>query len=102
MTPDDVTARPTPFQRAKDTLLNALEKLQKAEEDLGREPERVHLVVTYEVGVLEDDGAWHSIGGWAATPGSKWEHAALLHRAANAQDDVTFARDDDDESEDDD
>lgn len=101
---DEISARPTPIQRAKDALLNALDQLERAEQDLGVEPERVHLVVTYEVAALEDSGSWHSIGGWASTPGSKWEHAALLRRAADAQSESErpYAQDDDyDEPEDD-
>lgn len=86
----DLRVKATPFQRAKDTLLNGLEQLQRAEEELGDlEVERVHCIITYEVGAVDpdDDNAWHSIGGWASTPGSKWEHAALLRRAAEAQED---------------
>lgn len=86
--------------RAKDTLLRALEQLENAENDLGSEPTRVDLVVTYSIGYAEMDGAWHEIGGWASTPGPKWTHAAMLRRAANAQDVAACAIDDEPDEDD--
>lgn len=85
----------TAISKAKDTLLRALEQLERAEEDLGGEPERVDLVVVYSIGLdHEGDGAWHEVGGWASTAGPKWLHAAMLRRAADAQDDQARAVDD--------
>lgn len=82
------------ISKAKDTLLQALDQLERAEADLGQEPEQVHLIVTYEIGVEDSDGAWHSIGGWACTSGPKWLHVALLERSADAQREACFADDD--------
>lgn len=85
------------INRAKDTLLRALEQLEKAEEDLGTEPERVDLCVVYSIGYDDQgDGAWHEVGGWASTSGPKWLHAAMLRRAADAQDEAARAVDDED------
>lgn len=67
---------------AKSTLLNALERLEEAERDLGHAVERVDLVVTYEIGGQATDGAWH---------------AALLRRAADAQDEQAHSQDDEDD-----
>lgn len=87
--------------RAKDTLLRALDQLEQAEHDLGGEPERVDLVVVYSIGLdHEGDGAWHEVGGWAATAGPKWLHAAMLRRAADAQDDAARAVDDEPDEDD--
>ena len=82
---------------AKNTLLLALEQLEKAEQDLQAEPERVDLVVIYSVGGNGDDGAWYEVGGWSSTAGPKWLHVAMLRRAADAQDETIHAVDDDDE-----
>jgi hypothetical protein len=89
----------TALAQAKGVLLNALEQLEKAEEDLGGEPERVDLVVTYSLGRNEEGSGWHEIGGWACTSGPKWLHASLLRRAADAQDDSIVAQDDDEEDD---
>ena len=62
---------------------------------LGGAADRVDLVVIYSVGRDGGDEAWHEIGGWACTAGPKWAHAALLRRAADAQDDAARAEDDD-------
>ena len=85
--------------KAKDTLLRALDQLEQAEQDLEAEPDRVDLVVVYSIGSEQDDGAWHEIGGWASTAGPKWLHAALLRRAADANDDAARAVDDEDDGE---
>lgn len=69
--------------KARATLLRALEQLDKAEIDLGDEPDRVDLVVAYDMGFNDEDG-WHHVGGWAASPGPKWAHSALLDYAAEA------------------
>lgn len=88
---------------AKDTLLRALDQLERAEQDLDAEPTRVDLVVVYSIGCeLDGDGAWHEVGGWSSTAGPKWLHAAMLRRAADAQDVAARAVDDGDEDEDDD
>ncbi len=80
---------------AKDTLLRALDQLEGAEGDLGAEPTRVDLVVVYSIGrETDDDGAWHQVGGWSSTAGPKWLHAAMLRRAADAQDYEARAVDD--------
>jgi hypothetical protein len=85
----------TSVQKAKDTLLRALDQLEKAEQDLGAEPERVDLVVVYSIGYDDtDDGAWHEIGGWTATAGPKWVHAKLMERAAMSFNDASMAVDD--------
>jgi hypothetical protein len=87
-------------QTAKDTLLRALEQLQKAEEDLEVPAQRVDLVVVYSIGADLGDGAWHEVGGWATTTGPKWLHAALLRRAAQAFDGNGPMAVDDDEDDD--
>jgi hypothetical protein len=79
---------------AKTTLLRALDELAKAEDDLNGEAHRVDLVVVYSIGRENGDGAWHEIGGWASTAGPKWLHAAMLRRAADANDDAARAVDD--------
>lgn len=84
--------------KAKDTLLRALDQLERAEQDLEAEPTRVDLCVVYSIGCEpeDDQGAWHEVGGWASTAGPKWLHAAMLRRAADAQDVAARAVDDDD------
>ena len=83
------------IDEARAALLRALEQLDNAEQDLDAEPDRVDLVVVYSMGCKpDDDGAWHEIGGWASTAGPKWLHAAMLRRAADAQDDAARAVDD--------
>jgi hypothetical protein len=94
--------RPTPIQRAKDTLLRALDQLDEAETDLGGLPEYVELVVVYSIGLVQgEDGAFHEVGGWSATPGPHWSQAAMLRRAATAfeADNPVIATDDEDEDE---
>jgi hypothetical protein len=89
------------IETAKATLLNALDQLEQAERDLGGPAERVDLVVVYSMGRSEDpDAAWHEVGGWAGTAGPKWLHAAMLRRAAAAQDEAALAVDDVDDDED--
>jgi hypothetical protein len=80
--------------KAKDTLLRALDELERAEQDLGQEPERVDLVVIYSIGYDDGDGAWQEVGGWAATAGPKWIHVVMLRRAADAQEEAMYAQDD--------
>lgn len=77
---------------AKAALLRALDELDAAERDLGREPDRVDLVVVYALGAQINDG-WQHITGWACTPGPKWAHAALLRRAADAHDEAAISED---------
>lgn len=86
----------TVTDRARETLVRALDELDGAIADLGHEPERVDVVVTYSLGYADDAGAWRDVGGWACTPGPKWAHAALLTRAADAQADAAHAVDDED------
>lgn len=86
-------------QAARETLLRALDELDAAETDLGGTADRVDLVVTYSIGRELEDGAWHEVGGWAATSGPKWMHAAMLRRAADAQDDAARALDDDEDDD---
>jgi hypothetical protein len=81
------------INEARAALLRALDSLDGATADLGGEPERVDLVVIYSAGRREDDG-WHEVGGWSSTAGPKWIHAALLRRAADAQDEAIIAEDD--------
>lgn len=89
----------TAIEKAKDTLLRALEQLERAEADLDGEPDRVDLVVVYSIGRDSEDGAYHEVGGWSATSGPKWLHAAMLRRAADANDDAARAVDDEPEDE---
>lgn len=87
---------------AKATLLRALEHIEEAEKELNGRAERCDLVVVYSIGFDAGD-EWEEIGGWAATSGPKWMHAALLRRAADAQSEAVIAVDDesdDDEDED--
>jgi hypothetical protein len=87
-----------PMDDARSTLLRALDQLGKASDELGGPADRADLVVIYSVGRHdEDDGAWHEVGGWSSTAGPKWLHAALLRRAADANDDAVSAVDDDDD-----
>ena len=88
-----------PLDDARETLLRALDELNKAAAELDGEPTRVDLVVTYSIGADLGDGAWHEIGGWSSTAGPKWLHAAMLRRAADAQDDASRAVDDEEEEE---
>lgn len=71
------------------------DQLEKAEQTLEGEPDRVDLVVVYSIGrdPVGDD-AWHEVGGWAATAGPKWVHAALLDRCAEASASSAYAEDD--------
>jgi hypothetical protein len=85
---------------AKATLLRALEQLEAAENDLGAEADRCDLVVIYSMGRSNEEDDWEEVAGWAATAGPKWMHAAMLRRAADAQQDAVEARDDEPEDED--
>lgn len=85
--------------KAKDTLVRALDQLERAQLELGGEPERVDLVVIYSMGRDGGDEAWHEVGGWAATAGPKWVHAELLRRGAQAHDDAVSAIDDEEDEE---
>lgn len=88
----------TAIDEARAALLRALEQLEGAESDLDGEAERCDLVVVYSVGRRDgEDGAWHEIGGWSSTAGPKWLHAALLRRAADANDEAVISVDDEDE-----
>lgn len=87
------------ISKAKDTLLRTLDALEGAEDDLGGVPDRVDLVVTYSIGRDVGEGGWHEVGGWASTAGPKWLHAAMLRRAADAQDEASRARDDGDDED---
>jgi hypothetical protein len=84
---------------ARATLLRALDELNELARELDGPVDRVDLAVTYSLGHDCGDGAWHEVGGWAATAGPKWIHAALLRRAADAQDKAARVVDDDDEGE---
>jgi hypothetical protein len=90
-----------PVDDARATLLRALDELGKATEDLGGPAERADVVVIYSVGrsAPDDAGAWHEVGGWACTGGPKWLHAAMLRRAADANDDAARAVDDEGDDE---
>lgn len=88
------------INQAKDALLRALEQLELAEADLEGEADRCDLVVVYSVGRDEGDGGWHEVGGWASTGGPKWLHAAMLRRAADANDGAYIAVDDEADEED--
>jgi hypothetical protein len=90
-----------PVDDARATLLRALDELGKATDELDGPAERADVVVIYSVGrSAPDDGrAWHEVGGWACPSGPKWVHAALLRRAADAQDDAARAVDDEGEDE---
>lgn len=91
----------TAIDKAKDTLLRALDQLEQAEQDLEGEPDRVDLVVVYSIGRdHQGDGAWHEVGGWASTSGPQWLHAAMLRRAADAFDEEAYAQDNEAEDED--
>jgi hypothetical protein len=84
----------TPLDVARETLLRALDELTNSARDLDGPTERADIVVVYSLG--RDAGEyWHEVGGWAATAGPKWMHAAMLRRAADAQDDAARALDDD-------
>jgi hypothetical protein len=86
--------------KAKATLLRALDQLERAEGDLGTEPERVDLIVVYSIGYDDTgDGAWQEVGGWSSTPGPKWLHAALLDRCARSFREASepYAQDDEDD-----
>lgn len=86
------------LDEARAALLRALDQLDGAQEDLGACPERADLVVVYAIGRTTDDsGAYHDVGGWSSTPGPKWLHAAMLRRAADAQDEAARAVDDGDD-----
>jgi hypothetical protein len=90
------------IDKAKATLLRALDQLEQAEQDLGTAPERVDLCVVYSIGFdHEGDGSWHEVGGWASTAGPRWLHAAMLRRGAiafDADDPVVEPEDDDGDS----
>jgi hypothetical protein len=89
--------QPSAIDQAKATLLSALDQLEQAEHDLEGQPDRVDLVVTYSMGRDLGEGEWAEVGGWASTPGPKWLHATLLRRAANAQEEASYAQDEADE-----
>ena len=74
----------TAMGEARATLLRALDELESAESDLEHPPDRADLVVIYSIG-CDTDAGWHEIGGWASTGGPRWMHAAMLRRAADAQ-----------------
>ncbi len=98
-----VSVEPTgAVQKAKDTLLRALDELTEAEQALEAAPDRVDLIVVYSIGrEAGQDGAWHEVGGWASTAGPKWMQAAMLRRTAQAFEVDAVAVDSDDEDEDD-
>jgi hypothetical protein len=81
------------INEAKEALLRALDQLDKAEQDLDGPVQRVDLIVTYSIGADLGEGGWHEISGWSSTPGPKWLYAALLRRAAEAQEATYIARD---------
>lgn len=85
--------------QAKDTLLRALDELEKAQATLEAPPDRVDLVVIYSIGRDLGEGGWHEVGGWATTPGPNWLTAALLERAAKAFKDDENAIGDDEPDE---
>lgn len=87
------------MQEARDALLRALDQLDKAEADLEGVAQRVDLVVVYSIGRNAGDGAYHEVGGWSSTGGAKWLHAAMLRRAADAQDSAARAEDDEEDEE---
>jgi hypothetical protein len=88
------------IDEARATLLRVLDELEQAERTLDGAPERVDVAVVYSLGRADgDDGAWHEVGGWACTAGPKWLHAALLRRAADAQNDAAVAVDDEPDDE---
>lgn len=76
------------LNKAKDTLLNALDALDKAAKQLDGPADRVDLVAVYDVGRSMGDGNWEHVGGWAATPGPSWTHFSLLEMAIEAQRDI--------------
>jgi hypothetical protein len=82
-----------PLAEARAVLLRALDALDGAKEQLDGEPERIDLCVIYSAGRDSQD-AWVEVGGWSSTAGPKWVHAALLRRAADAQDEANVAVDD--------
>lgn len=85
---------------ARATLLRALDELENAAGDLDGELDRADVVVIYSFGRrAHDDNAWLEVGGWASTAGPKWLHAAMLRRAADANDAAACAVDDEDQDE---
>lgn len=85
----------TAIDKAKETLLRALDELEDAERTLEAQPDRVDLIVVYSIGRdPQGDDAWHEVGGWASTAGPKWLHAAMMRRAAEAFDEDALAQDD--------
>lgn len=89
------------IDKAKTALLEALDQLEQAEGELDGSADRVDLCVIYSMGRQEGE-EWHEVGGWSSTHGPKWLHAAMLRRAADAQDDAARAQDDEVEEDDDD
>lgn len=73
------------LNKAKDTLLNALDALDRASKQLEGPADRVDLVVVYDAGRSMGDGSWEHVGGWAATPGPTWAHLSLLEMAIESQ-----------------
>jgi len=75
-----------PHDRARATLLRALEEFDAALGELDILPDRIDLCVVYSIGAEQEDGSFHEIGGWASTSAPQWAHAALLRRAADGLD----------------
>jgi hypothetical protein len=85
------------LDKARETLLNALDALNGAAEKLEGPADRVDLVVVYDVGRDMGDGGWEHVGGWAATPGPTWTHFSLLEKAIAAQREIDKPIEDDED-----
>jgi hypothetical protein len=67
--------------RAKDALLLALECIDRAEEIIGGDAERVDVLIVYAVGRV-NDGKWRSCDGWSSTASPSDTLADMAQRAA--------------------
>lgn len=83
------------LDKAKAALLRVLEQLDRAVEDLGVQPDRVDLVVVYDLGYDAGEEGWHDVGGWVATPSPSWAQESLLRHAARVHRSAMYAVDDD-------
>jgi hypothetical protein len=82
------------INKAKGVLLTALERLDKDVQLIGGDPDRVDLIVVFEVGREQENGNWISASGWVSTSGPKWTHKDLLLRAAeSSMDEATIEED---------
>jgi len=85
----------TALSEAKQVLLNALDSINEAEEEMGAEVR--HVAVIYSVYKTNDEGQIEEEGGWNHSSDPAWLVAAMLRRGATAVENSVEPSDDEDE-----